>query len=95
VYLLLYPRAELRQALEAKPELARKVWKWLNAISPDVVLGEGRVYGGGLHKVEPRELGNVPADGIVKLLDLPVVKKSIQLEFFTTGKGSQNLGFAR
>jgi adenine-specific DNA-methyltransferase len=95
VYLLLYPRAELSQALEAKPELARKIWTRLNAISPDVVLGEGRVYGGGLHKVEPRELGNVPADGIVKMLDIAVKKKSVQLEFFTPGKESQNLEFAR
>jgi hypothetical protein len=93
VYLLLYPRAELSQALQAKPELARNIWTWLSAISPDVVLGEGRVYGGGLHKVEPRELGNVPAEGIVKLLDLTVLRKSIQLEFCTTGQGSQNLAF--
>jgi adenine-specific DNA-methyltransferase len=95
VYLLMYPKAELSRVLEAKPELARKVWTWLSAISPDVVLGEGRVYGGGLHKVEPRELGNVPAEDIVKMLDIAVKKTSIQLEFFTPAKGSQNLELAR
>jgi adenine-specific DNA-methyltransferase len=92
---LMYPKAELSRVLEAKPELARKVWTWLSAISPDVVLGEGRVYGGGLHKVEPRELGNVPAEDIVKMLDIAVKKTSIQLEFFTPAKGSQNLELAR
>lgn len=82
VYLLLYPKAPLAEALRTKPDLARKVWDWLRTISPDVVLMEGRVYGGGLHKLEPRELGNVAADGIANLLDLSVTTKPIQLDFF-------------
>jgi hypothetical protein len=86
VYLLLYPKTDLRDALNANPELKKKIWRWLKAISPDVVLGEGRVYGGGLHKIEPRELGNVPVDGIEKLLNIAVKKKSIQLDFFSTVK---------
>jgi len=84
VYLLLYPRIELGRALLAKPQLKKEIWTWLNAISPDVILSEGRVYGGGLHKIEPRELGNVPADGIEKLLNITIKKKSVQLNFFTS-----------
>ena len=39
----------------------------LNEITPDVLMNEGRVYGGGLYKLEPKELANAPADGISAL----------------------------
>jgi len=68
VYLMLYPMAPFEEALEAQPQLRRQVWKFLNRISPTAMLGEGRVYGGGLHKLEPRELGNVSAKAIATLL---------------------------
>jgi adenine-specific DNA-methyltransferase len=68
VYLMLYPRPALARALERDPELARKVWTFLNAIDVSALLGEGRVYGGGLYKMEPKELANVPADAIAALL---------------------------
>jgi hypothetical protein len=79
VYLLLYPRAELSQALEQDPELARKIWHCLNALPPKTVLDQGRVYGGGLHKLEPRELGNVSADGIANLPGFSLKKVPQQL----------------
>jgi hypothetical protein len=44
------------------------VWEVLNRITPDQILGEGRVYGGGLHKLEPKELANVPVPEIADLL---------------------------
>ena len=51
-----------------KPELLKEVWQALNQISDEALMGEGRVYGGGLHKLEPRELGNAQAERILEIL---------------------------
>ncbi|MCY4226102.1 MAG: SAM-dependent DNA methyltransferase [Gammaproteobacteria bacterium] len=69
VYLMLYPRESVRLALQDNPAMKRQVWQMLNKISPETMLGEGRVYGGGLHKLEPRELGSVSAKAVVRLFD--------------------------
>ena len=71
VYLLLYPKPVLTRALERDPGLLRRMWKALNSISAEELLGEGRVYGGGLHKLEPKELGNVRADARVTSAAIP------------------------
>ncbi len=68
VYLMLYPKGPIKRALQDRPALKRQVWEFLNEICPQAMLREGRVYGGGLHKLEPNELGNVPAEAITKLL---------------------------
>ena len=68
VYLMLYPKGSLARSLEDNPVLKRRLWEFLNDISPQVMLEAGRVYGGGLHKLEPKELGNVPAATIAALL---------------------------
>ncbi len=68
VYLLLYPSPDVLPTLRADPLLARKVLEYLTAIAPQALKDEGRVYGGGLHKLEPKELANVPADDLAQLL---------------------------
>jgi len=57
-YLMLYPKPTLDLVLLANPSLLEHLWKSLNQISVEMLIGEGRVYGGGLHKLEPKELGN-------------------------------------
>ena len=71
VYLAMYPTAVLDRAMRHDHGLIRRVWQVLNEITPAKLLGEGRVYGGGLHKLEPRELANVPVPEIAALLPHP------------------------
>jgi adenine-specific DNA-methyltransferase len=68
VYLAMYPTPTFRRAMARDPDLIRRAWQALNAITPERLLGEGRVYGGGLHKLEPRELANVPVPEVAALL---------------------------
>lgn len=60
VYLLLYPRPWLQQAATADPALYARVCLALNALTVQATSAEGRVYGGGLHKLEPKELARLP-----------------------------------
>lgn len=59
-YLAMYPRPALLERFAFDPNVIDRVWEQLNAIPAETLLGEGRVYGGGMHKLEPKELANVP-----------------------------------
>jgi len=82
VYLLLYPKPALARALDIDSTLERRVWEFLNGIDTATLLGEGRVYGGGLYKMEPKELANVPADAIAAMLPIPETRPATQGEMF-------------
>lgn len=81
VYLMMYPTPLLMSRLATHPGAIRALWGALNAIDPLVLLGNGRVYGGGLHKLEPSELSKVPVDAMAALLDLPLKRVPVQLGF--------------
>lgn len=68
VYLMLSPKPALAKLLQNDPELYRHIWNALKHITPEVLIGEGRVYGGGLYKLEPGELMNAPADTLLEVL---------------------------
>lgn len=72
VYLMLYPKGRLRAVLSRHPELESRVFEALQGITPAQFVSEGRVYGGGLHKVEPRELAQISARPILEALDVHV-----------------------
>jgi hypothetical protein len=82
VYLMLYPKPRLQQLFLDSPDMRRLIWRALNRIPMETLIGEGRLYGGGLHKIEPNELGNAPADVIAE--DVPqLAHKSVrQLALF-------------
>ncbi len=63
VYLMLYPRGELAQWLQVQPELYAEVFSGLQTIDFSMLMDQGRVYGGALYKLEPRELGRVSVSG--------------------------------
>jgi hypothetical protein len=68
VYLLLYPCGQMRAALASDPGLGAEVFALLQKIDTDSFVGKGRVYGGGLYKMEPKELGSIPVEAIFDLL---------------------------
>lgn len=83
VYLAMYPKPLLAKAIEHDATLLRKIWEMLNRITPEQLLGEGRVYGGGLRKLEPGELANVDAAEIAALIpDFKPILSGQQLALF-------------
>jgi predicted RNA methylase len=82
VYLMLYPRGALRSVLERQPALQANVFEALQRITSAQLIREGRVYGGGLHKLEPRELAHIPARSVLEALKAHVHLPE-QLAMFT------------
>lgn len=66
-YLNLYPKPNIANLLKKQPGIAREVLVALNSIDINDLLCEGRVYGGGLYKLEPRELCNLNTVFLKKL----------------------------
>ncbi len=75
LYLLLYPKAELARALAEQPALHELVFRELRSIDTETFLRESRVYGGGLYKMEPKELGRLPANGILRAIGLTLSRQ--------------------
>ena len=67
-YLMLIPRPELTALLHRQPGVAREIVDFLAQTDPAELPGHGRVYGGGLHKLEPKELGRLDATRLVARL---------------------------
>lgn len=78
VYLMLYPKEPLRNALKERPSLEAEIFDKLQNIAPEHFISEGRVYGGGLHKVEPKELAKIPAGLMFESLE-STLRKGQQL----------------
>lgn len=74
-YLILYPKPYLEKKIEQNPELNEQLLDALNQITGKAMLDESRVYGGGMHKMEPKELANVPAPEIGSILEKTLIRR--------------------
>lgn len=67
VYLLLYPKANFSRCF-ADTKTVNEVWKAMNEVTSEQFSLNGREYGGGLHKLEPKELLNITVPSLSSLL---------------------------
>jgi adenine-specific DNA-methyltransferase len=80
LYLMLYPRNELAIMLRQHTARAADVFTLLSQVSGNELRGEGRVYGGGLNKIEPSELARISA--------VPFVQRWPELNSATARQGT-------
>lgn len=73
-YLLLYPKGALEKQLQNHPEIGPRIAALLQELAADTYRAYGRVYGGGLHKLEPSELASLPADRLADELGIDTPK---------------------
>ncbi len=67
-YLMLYPKEMLTSAIAQSPDILHEVWEILTHITASNLEREGRIYGGGLKKIEPKELSHVICPSLAELL---------------------------
>ncbi len=65
LYLMLYPKNVLARMLCEHPDRAAEVFALLGQVTGHELRGEGRVYGGGLNKIEPSELARISGAAFV------------------------------
>jgi hypothetical protein len=60
VYLMLYPTQVVQNSCKNNVNLLDGLFDLLKQVKDEYLLYEGRTYGGGLNKIEPKELARVP-----------------------------------
>ena len=66
LYLMLFPKNGLARMLRDHVDRSADVFALLGQVTGHELRGEGRVYGGGLNKIEPSELGRISAAAFVE-----------------------------
>ncbi|MCK6529284.1 SAM-dependent DNA methyltransferase [Myxococcota bacterium] len=84
VYLMLFPRRPLAELLQRDPDAGEAIVEFLADRPAEELLGHGREYGGGLFKLEPKELGRLDVRELLERLgiaslDPPTVRRKRQL----------------
>ena len=78
-YLNLYPKPGLRRLLDRQPDVLERILAALQRVGTDDLVSNGRTYGGGLHKMEPKELENVRIylGELAQAIGSPAVQRSM------------------
>lgn len=90
LYLMLYPKDGLTRMLREHPDRAAEVFALLGRVTGYELRGEGRVYGGGLNKIEPTELARISAAAFVKRW--PELTSTIERQAVLFDEGSSASG---
>lgn len=83
LYLMLTPTGNLAAMLAAHPDRATRLHQWLGNLTGGELRSEGRVYGGGLNKIEPKELARISTESLMDLWPELTPKPARQLELFS------------
>jgi adenine-specific DNA-methyltransferase len=82
-YLLLIPKPQLAEYLKKHPDFSHTILDYLNSIPDQQLISNGRHYGGGLYKMEPKELSAVDASFITESFGFLKAQKAEQLSLFS------------
>ena len=82
VYLMLYPKPILERVMRTDAALLRRLWERLDHVAADHYSSLSRVYGGGLHKFEPRELAELPLTSLADVLPPELLSPARQEDLF-------------
>lgn len=77
-YLMIYPKSDFERAFN-DDTVKKRVWNILNSIPKSDLINNGRVYGGGLHKIEPKELLSIPIPALKNILNKPQNQSQLSL----------------
>ena len=83
LYLMLTPTDGLAAMLFAYPARAARIHEWLSNLTGGELRSEGRVYGGGLNKIEPKELARISTQSLVELWPEIMLQPNRQMNLFT------------
>lgn len=73
---MIYLKPEIKNKAKNNASNMHRIIKSISSVTEEVFLEKGRSYGGGLHKLEPKELANVP---LYNVGDLVVGNASLAL----------------
>ena len=83
LYLMLTPIGGLSAMLKEHPERVARLHEWLGSLTAHELRSEGRVYGGGLNKIEPKELARISTRSLIELWPEIIDQPNRQMSLFS------------